>query len=185
MTWVQGCIRIYSQQPLSTLYWLKMQHPLLKTLHHTKTKKSTMKFLVWISLTLFRRQISLKANQSHLSKCLIVLRFTHANWCYSDKTDSISFILRKTEVSPAKKKKQTTAATEKQNKNKTKKNRQTKRNRASYPLPHVPQMTSRSKAYIPCLLVIIIKWHHMITWNKLQHRYGSLRITRKTYDTRT
>ena len=25
----------------------------------------------------------------------------------------------------------------------------------------------------PCLLVIIIKWCHMMTWNGLQHRYGS------------
>ena len=64
------------------------------------------------------------------------------------------------EVSPRKKKRK---ADNKQ----VRKNKQAKRNRTSYPLPHafmedtirhdIAQMTSTSKAYIPCVLVIIIK----------------------------
>ena len=53
---------------------------------------------------------------------------------------------------------------------------------------NIAQMTSRSKAYILCFLVIIIKWCHMISWNRLQAStplWWSLRITWKTYDTRT
>ena len=63
------------------------------------------------------------------------------------------------------------------------KNKQTIPNRKSYiPPPHASkedtikhnnaQMTSTSYVYIPCLLVIIIKWCHMITSEKRQYRYG-------------
>ena len=48
----------------------------------------------------------------------------------------------------------------------------TEKKKTSSPLPHgfmedtvrhnIAQMTSASKAYIPCLLAIIIKWCHMI-----------------------
>ena len=72
----------------------------------------------------------------------------------SDKTDSISFILRKTEVSPGKKK----AGNQKTLKI------QSKKNRTNYSLPHafmedtirhnISQMTSTSKVYIPCPLAI-------------------------------
>ena len=70
-----------------------------------------------------------------------------------------SFILRKREVSPSKKKQTTNKYKKQTNK--------TKQNRTSYPLPHafmedtarhnIAQMTSTSKTYIPCLLVLIIK----------------------------
>ena len=78
-------------------------------------------------------------------------------------TDIIVIILspslRKTEVSPHKKSRQQTKI--------KKSNKQTKPNRTGCPLPHafmediirhsIAQMTSASKADIPCLLVIIIK----------------------------
>ena len=68
----------------------------------------------------------------------------------------------------------------------------TKQNRTNYTPPHafmestirhnIAQIILASKVYIPCLLVIIIKWCHMITWSRHQH-WWSLGITRKTYDT--
>ena len=78
-------------------------------------------------------------------------------------TDIIMIIpsppLRKAEVSPHKKSRQQTKI--------KKSNKQTKPNRTSCPLPHafmediirhsIAEMTSTSKADIPCLLVIIIK----------------------------
>ena len=81
-----------------------------------------------------------------------------------DKTDFISFILRKTEVSHRKK----TNKTKQDQKTNMRKNKQTKRNRTSYVLPHAfmedtirhniaAQIKSTSKAYIPYLLAIIIK----------------------------
>ena len=78
----------------------------------------------------------------------------------------MSFILRKTEVLPREKKKK---KEKKQTSNKYEKtNKQNEPQQVtSYPLPHafventirhnIAQMTSTSKAYIPCLLVIIIK----------------------------
>ena len=82
-----------------------------------------------------------------------------------DKTDFISFILRKTEVSHRKKNKQNKTRSENKQ---IRKNKQTKRNRTSYVLPHAfmedtirhniaAQVKSTSKAYIPYLLAIIIK----------------------------
>ena len=66
--------------------------------------------------------------------------------------------------------------------------KQTKQNRTSYPLTYafmedtikhnIAQMTSTGKAYIPCLLVIIIKWCHMRQASKLL--WWLLRITWKT-----
>ena len=149
------------------MYWTKTQHSRLKK-NIQRKKNPEMEFLVWSPLTCFQFQSSLKANQSHLPKSVDFPKLTD-HWSYSDKTGSVTSILRKTtqsltrEVSPRKKKKKEKA-------------------RASYLLPHafmedtirhnIAQMTSTSKAYIPCLLAIIIKWCHMITWNRLQHRYG-------------
>ena len=141
------------------MYWIKTQHPWLKTTHHTKTKDPTVKFLVWNPLKCLRLQTS------------------YAHWCYSDKTDSISFILRKTEVWPHTKKTTTTTTA------------------ASYPLPHafmedtirlnIAQMTSTSKAYVPCLLLIIIMMPHDHVKQASIPLWWSLRITWKTYDART
>ena len=36
----------------------------------------------------------------------------------------------------------------------------------------IAQMTSTSKAYIPCLLATIIKWCHIIAWDRRQHHDG-------------
>ena len=78
--------------------------------------------------------------------------------------------------------------TKKAEKKQIQKNKQTKQNRTSYPLTYafmedtikhnIAQMTSTSKAYIPCLLVIIIKWCHMRQASKLS--WWLLRITWKT-----
>ena len=152
--------------------------PVKKKKNIQRKKNPAMEFLVWNPLTCFKFQSSLKANQSHLPKSVDFPTLTD-HWSYSDKTGSVTSILRKTtqsltrEVSPRKKKRKSRQTNTK---------KQTKRNRASYLLPHafmedtirhnIAQMTSTSKAYIPCLLVIIIKWCHMITWNRLQHRYG-------------
>ena len=85
---------------------------------------------------------------------------SHAHWFYSNK--SIFFILRKEEAWPCKRNKQTNKRHSNINSNK---------------LPHyyafmedtirqnVGHMTSKSKACTPFLLVIIIKWCHMITWD--------------------
>ena len=70
-----------------------------------------MEFLVWNPLTCFKFQSSLKANQSHLPKSVDFPTLTD-HWSYSDKTGSVTSILRKTtqsltrEVSPRKKKKE-------------------------------------------------------------------------------
>ena len=79
------------------------------------------------------------------------LRFPHAHWCYSDKTESISLTLTKTVITTPKKKQQ---------------------QQLSHPPSHtiienairdnIAQMTSKSKACIPCLLATIIKWCHII-----------------------
>ena len=89
-----------------------------------------------------------------LSQILIViarysLRFSHAHWCYSDKTESISSILRKIAITTPKKK------------------QQQQQQQLNHPPSHtimedtirhnIAQMTSTSKAYIPCLLATIIK----------------------------
>ena len=82
------------------------------------------------------------------------LRFSQGHWCYNNKrTDSISFMLRKT-VPITLKKKET-----------------------SYPPSHtitedtirhnIAQMTSTSKAYIHCLLATIIKCH-IIAWDRIK-----------------
>ena len=64
---LQGCIRVHLQQPLSRLYWIKTQHSWL-------SKNPIIEFLVEIH---FRLQISLKANQSNLPKSLICLANAH------------------------------------------------------------------------------------------------------------
>ena len=126
--------------------------------HIQRQRNPTIKFLVWNPLTCLRLQILLKANQSHLSKSVIAEDFpTPTDVIVIKLISSPSW--GKQEVSP-----------------------RTKKKKNSYPLPHafmentirniIAQMTSTGKAYIPCLLVIIIKWRHMITWNRLQHCYG-------------
>ena len=86
------------------------------------------------------------------------LKFSQAHWCCNDKTtESISFMVRKTVFITLKKK-------------------------TSYPPSHtiiedtirhnIAQITSTSKAYIPCFLAIIIKWCHIIAWDRRQHHDG-------------
>ena len=75
------------------------------------------------------------------------LRFPHAHWYYSDKSESIFSMLRKTTTTIPK--------------------------TTSHPLSHtiiedtirheIAQMTSTNKAYISCLLVTIIKGCHIIS----------------------
>ena len=141
ITWVQGCIRIHSQQPFSRLYWIKSQHPWLKRTHHTKVKEPHNEI-----------QISLKANQSHLLKSVIAYDFP-------TRTDVIVIKLIPSMSSWGKHKYHPT------------------QKKTSYLRPHdfmedtirqsISQMTPTSKACVPCLLVIIIKWCHMITRNRL------------------
>ena len=90
LPWFRVRIRIHSQQTLSRLYWIKTQHSWLKTTRHTKRKEPHNGILGLKSLTCFRLQISLKANQFYLPKSRFSLRFLHVHWCFCDKTDSIS-----------------------------------------------------------------------------------------------
>ena len=109
ITLVHGCVRIHLLQHLSKLYWIKRQHPSLKTTQHTKTKEPHNRILSLKSPDMFQTS-NLTQGYSILSaKVRYTLRFSHAHWCYSGKTDSISFIQRKIEVSPRKRKKQTTS----------------------------------------------------------------------------
>ena len=75
-------------------------------------------------------------------------------------------------------------------KNKKNKTTTTTTKRLSYPLPlsiivdiirhNIAQMSSISKAYIPCTLAIIIKWCQMTDKDRRQHQWWSLRTTLKT-----
>ena len=48
---------------------------------------------------------------------------------------------------------------------------------------NMTQMTSKSKFYIPCLLLIIIKRCHMITWDRSQHRYRGRSVSPEKFMT--
>ena len=107
-----------------------------------------------------RLQISLKANHFPLPKSVIAKDFPMPTDVIVRKLIPSHSSWGKQKYHPAEKNNTTT----------------------SYPLPHAfmkdtvrhntAQMTSTIKAYVSCLLVIIIKWIYMITWNRLQHRYG-------------
>ena len=95
------------------------------------------------------------------------LRFPNAHWCYSDKSDSIFSMLRKTTTTIPK--------------------------TTSHLLSHtimedtirheITQMTSINKAYIPCLLVTIIKWCQIIIMRQASIPWWwSLKATQKTHD---
>ena len=91
VTWFQACIRIHLQQPSSR--WLK-------STKYKKKRNPTMEFLLSNPLTCFRLQISPKT-QSISSTLINILDFSTLTDVYSDKTNSICFILRKGEVSPS------------------------------------------------------------------------------------
>ena len=127
------------------MYRLKTQHPCLKTTHHIKTREHQNKIHSLKSPYVFKTSNLTEGSSIPSVYVFYSLRFSHTHLCYNDKTDSISFILRKTETSSLTKK--------------------------SYPLSHdfmedtmrhnIAQTTSASKVYVSCLLVIIIKWCHM------------------------
>ena len=131
--------------------------------HIQRQRNPTMKFLVWNPLTCFRLQISLKANQSHLPESVIVQYFP-------TPTDVIVIKLIPSLSSWGK---QVSTRKKRADNKQIRINNETKQNRTSYPLPHafmgdtirhnIAQLTLTSKAYIPCLLVIIIKWCHIST----------------------
>ena len=142
--------------------------------HIQRQGNPTMKFLVWNPLTSLRLQIWLKANQFHLPKPVIT-------WDFPTSTDVIVIKLIPSLSSWGKQEVSLCTHTNTHTHTHTK-NTHTKNTHPSYLLPHafmedsirhvIAQMTYTSKAYIPCPLVIIIKWRHMITWNRLQHCYG-------------
>ena len=75
----------------------KEQYYWLKTIYHTKTKESHNKILSLKSPEITEEWLIRHALVRY-SK-----RFSYAHWSYYDEGDSISFILRKTEVSPTNK----------------------------------------------------------------------------------
>ena len=97
ITWVQGCIRIHSQEPLSRFYWIKTPLWLKITLYKDKWTQNP--------LTCFRLQISLKANQFHLPKSVIASDFpTPTDVIVIKLIPSISY-WRKQKYHPAQKRK--------------------------------------------------------------------------------
>ena len=135
-----------------------------------------MEFLAWNPLTCFRLQILLTGYQSHRPKSVIV-------WDFPTSTDVIMIKLIPSLSSWGKQKYH--PANWKQTSNKYKKQTKRQANKAKlnklFPLHafmgdtirhNFAQMTSTSKTFIPCFLVIIINWCHMITWDKLQQQCG-------------
>ena len=59
---------------------------------------------LWNPRTCSRIETSLKDSRSPSALVLYSLRFPHAHWCYSDKTETISSMLRKTALPPLRKK---------------------------------------------------------------------------------
>ena len=138
------------------LYWPKPQHPWFKTTKHTRKEEPLNKIPTLESSDMLQKW-NLIERWSILSVLVrYSLRFPLAHWCYSDKTESISSML--IPITTPKEKK-----------------------RLSHPPFHtiiedtirhnIAQMTSTSKAYIPCLLATMIKWCH-IAWDRHQHRDG-------------
>ena len=97
---VQGCIRIFFQQPSRRLYWVETRHPWLKN-NMTKSGKGTPR---WKSKSKSFHTSSLIKGQS-LPSALVrySLRFSHPFLSYDNKTGFIYSILRKTEVPPYRK----------------------------------------------------------------------------------
>ena len=103
-TWIQCCIRIHLQQPLSRLYWIKLQHHLLKATHHIKTKEPHNGILSLKSPDMFQTSRFHRMLINTICPSPLQFKVSTAHRWYSDKTDFISFILKKTEVSPHKRK---------------------------------------------------------------------------------
>ena len=129
----------------SWLYWLEPQHHWFKTTKHTRTVNLSINSQLWNPQTCSRTETSSSALVRYS------LRLLHTHWCYSDKTESISSMLRNTTITTPK--------------GKRKKEKQTE----SFP---IPQMTFTRKAKSPCLLATIIKWCHIIAWERRQNRDG-------------
>ena len=118
--------------------------PGLKQRNIHKQGNPSVKSQFWNPQTRSRVGTLPKANPFPSALARYRLGFSQAHWCYNDNTtESISFMLRKTVVIILQKKK------------------------TSFPPSHmiiedtfrhnIAQMTSTSKAYIPCLLATIIK----------------------------
>ena len=117
-------------------------------------RNPTVKFLVWNPwhVSDFKSHWSLSIPSAIVRYSL---KFPLVHWCYCDTTDSILFILRKTSIILTKK--------------------------------HISPCSLLLWKILPdillfqwheqirhCLLAIIIKWCHMITWGRRQSRHGRL-----------
>ena len=128
--------------------------------HIQRQGNPTMKFLVWNPLTSLRLQIWLKANQFHLPKPVIA-------WDFPTSTDVIVIKLIPSLSSWGK---QVSPSTQK------------KKKKGVIPWLMLSwkilsgillfRWHQQVRPTSPALHVIIIKWHHMITWNRLQHCYS-------------
>ena len=137
------------QQPPSRFYWTEAQHSLLNSAQHIKIREPHKEILSLKSSDLCQTSNFTKGYPDPSALFRYCLRFSPVHWCYSDKTDFITLILRKTEASPRYKIRQQTNTKKQKTKITT---------------------TIKTKEIIPCLIfswkilssLIVHRWHEEV-----------------------